>query len=138
MRTAILGTWHVHTNGYARAFAACPDCTIAAVWDGDAQRAEKFSKDFGCPCYTDINELFEKEDFDSVIVCCATSEHPAVICKAVENKKDVFTEKVLAISVPEAERIAALVKETGVKFVISFPPSPGRLQIRLRIREASC
>jgi len=121
MKTAILGAWHVHTGGYAKAFAATPGCVIAAVWDSDRNRAEDLSKKFGCPWYTDIDALFSSEDFDSVIVCSATSEHPEVIKKAVSAGKHVFTEKVLTVSPDDAETIAGLVKKNGVKFVISFP-----------------
>ena len=38
MKTAILGTWHVHTEEYTRAILANPQAEAAVIWDSDIAR----------------------------------------------------------------------------------------------------
>jgi 1,5-anhydro-D-fructose reductase (1,5-anhydro-D-mannitol-forming) len=121
MKAAMLGTWHVHTEGYAKEFCSDPRCSLAAVWDPDRERAESFARKFSCVPYTDLSRLFAEGDFDSVIVCSATSEHVPLMVRAAEAGKNIFTEKVLAITSAGAEEICRAVKKSGVNFVISYP-----------------
>lgn len=121
MKAAVLGTWHVHTEGYAKEFSGAPGCRLTAVWDENREKAERFAEKFGCAAFTDLDRLFAEGDFDSVIVCSATSEHVPLMVRAAEAGKNIFTEKVLAVTAAGAEEICRAVKKNGVNFVISYP-----------------
>lgn len=121
MKAAIIGTWHVHTEEYARTFAEQEGCQLCAVWDPDQQKAAAFAEKFGVKAYSDLDELYRKEQFEAVIVCSATSAHVPLIVQAAEEGKHIFTEKVLAPTVEGAEKIRDAVIRNGVRFVISYP-----------------
>lgn len=121
MKAAMIGTWHVHTEGYAEEFNGDPRCRLTAVWDPQEDRAKSFAKKFGCKAFTDLDRLFAEGDFDSVIVCSATSEHVPLMVRAAEAGKNIFTEKVLAVTAAGAEQIRLAVEKSGVRFVISYP-----------------
>lgn len=121
MKAAMLGTWHVHTEGYAKEFCADSRCQLTAVWDPDAQKAESFAKQFGCQAYTDIDRLFAEADFEAVIVCAATTAHVELMVRAADAGKHIFTEKVLAVTTEGALQIRDAVLRNGVRFAISYP-----------------
>jgi predicted dehydrogenase len=47
--------------------------------------------------------------------------HPALLCKAAAAGKDIFTEKLLAVTATEAEKLADDIRKAGVIFTISLP-----------------
>ena len=119
MNAAMIGTWHVHTDGYAKDFCADPRCQLTAVWDADPEKANAFAEKYGCKAYTDLDTLYAEGDFDSVIICSATNKHASLLIQAAQQGKNIFTEKVLAITTKEAEEICDAVQKSGVKFVSS-------------------
>ena len=58
---------------------------------------------------------------DSVLVCTATNTHADVMVQLANAGMNIFTEKVLALTDEDCDRIAEAVERNGVKFVISLP-----------------
>ena len=118
-RIALFGAWHVHAEGYLKT-AIGEGAEIIGVYDADPARRAKIAAAYGVP-ELPSEEALLTSCADGAIVCTATSDHPRVIAALAGAGKDVFTEKVLAITDREAEETAAAVKRAGVSFVISFP-----------------
>ncbi|MBQ7638442.1 MAG: Gfo/Idh/MocA family oxidoreductase [Clostridia bacterium] len=118
---ALVGTWHVHFNGYAGEIARDPRCRITALWDPDENAGSEAAKKYGCDFVADYDALLMRPDVDAVMVCTSTDMHKDIIIKAAKAKKHIFTEKVLCFNVKDAEEVAGEVKKSGVKFLISFP-----------------
>ena len=133
MKTAIIGTWHVHTEEYTRALQENPKAEPVIVWDSDCARGKAFADKMGLPFTIDLDAVLADETIDSVMVCSATCDHPELLMKAANAGKHIFTEKVLTIGVEEAEAVAAAVKASGKVFTISFPH---RTQPTLRAAKA--
>lgn len=121
MKTAILGTWHVHTEEYTRAILANPQAEAAVIWDSDIARGKAFAEKLGVPFTDDLDGVLNDASIDSVVVCSATCDHPELLTKAANAGKNIFTEKVLTIGVEDAEKVAAAVKAAGKVFTISYP-----------------
>ena len=117
---AMLGKWHVHAPGYARELNTLPDCHITTVWDADAQQAAAWAEELGCQSAT-VEDILNDASIEGVVICNATNEHTPLILRACAAGKAVFTEKVLALTNEEAERIRAAVIENHTRFAISFP-----------------
>lgn len=117
MRVAIYGAWHVHAAEYTE--AAMKYGEVAGVYDPDSMRRKEFCEKYGLKEFETPEELLAS-DADGVIVCSATNTHAEDIIKIANAKKHIFTEKVLALTDEDCERIEAAVKENGVKFVISL------------------
>ena len=118
---ALVGTWHVHFNGYARSAANNENCRITALWDPDAAAGKAAAQTYGCDFEPDYNALLARPDVDAVMVCTSTDMHRDVIVKAANAGKHIFTEKVLCFTEADALEVADAVKKSGVKFTISFP-----------------
>ncbi len=121
IRLAILSFWHVHAKDYARQAAGHPDTEIAAVWDEDPGRGREAASQWGCPFEESLPALLARDDIDAVVVVTPTSRHRDVMISAAEAGKHIFTEKVLAPTLREANEILATVERAGVKLTVSLP-----------------
>jgi 1,5-anhydro-D-fructose reductase (1,5-anhydro-D-mannitol-forming) len=120
-RIAILSFWHVHAQDYASEAEAHPGTEITAVWDEDPERGSKEAGRRGIPFEGDLDELLAQGDLDGVVVTTPTTAHRAVLLKAAQASKHIFTEKVLTPSLREAEEIISEVERAGVTLVVSLP-----------------
>lgn len=121
MKVAVLGTWHVHTQEYTEAIINSGRSELVAVWEADPEKGKAFSEKYECRHTTDLDEILNDPSIDSVAVCTATNEHHDVMIRAAKAGKNIFTEKVLAFTVKEAEEMKAEIDKAGKKFTISFP-----------------
>ncbi len=121
LRVAVLSRWHVHADQYAREVAANDRAEVALAWDEQPDLGAEWAAKLGVPFEPDLGRLLVRDDIDAVTVTAPTDMHPDVMVRAAEAGKHIFTEKVLATTVADAERIAAAVATAGVAFCISFP-----------------
>ncbi len=121
IRVAMLSFWHVHAKDYARQAAAHPDTEIVAAWDADTQRGETEAARWNARFYADLHDLLAQPEIDAVIVDTPTNAHHDVMVPAARAGKHIFTEKVLALTLKEANEIVAAVQESSVKLVVSLP-----------------
>ncbi|PWU68001.1 Gfo/Idh/MocA family protein [Gracilibacillus dipsosauri] len=121
LNVALLSRWHVHADDYAQQAKANDGINISAVWDEDLERGKKWADELDVPFYEDLDELLSQSDIDGVIVDTPTNMHKDVIMKAAKNKKHIFTEKVLAITVSDYQEIVATIEEAGVVLMVSLP-----------------
>jgi len=121
LNIALVSTWHVHTQGYAAFVQQQPDAKLTCVWDDRPGEAEKVAEKFGIDVEPTLDSLLARKDVDAVLIDAPTSEHAEIMIKCAQAKKHIFTEKALALTVADCDRVAAAVRENGVKFAISFP-----------------
>lgn len=121
LKIAMISRWHVHANEYANEIGNTPDAEIVAVWDDDAERGKTWAKELNCAFYEDYDALLANSEIDGVAIVSSTNLHPELLIKAANAKKHIFTEKVLAFTKQDAERIRDAVVKNGVHFTISLP-----------------
>ncbi|CAM3823796.1 Gfo/Idh/MocA family protein [Isoptericola cucumis] len=121
LRIAVLSAWHVHAEEYGRAALDHPDTELVAVWDDDAERGRGLAARLGVEATTDLDALLAREDLDGVTVTAATSDHVEVIGKAIGAGKHVFTEKLLAPTVEECDKLVAAARDADVRLTVSLP-----------------
>ena len=117
MKTAIYGVWHVHAPDYTR--TAQKHGEVVGFYEPDDALAKAFGDLFGLPRFATPEELLAS-DAEGVIVCSATNTHANDMVKIARAGKHIFTEKVLALTDEDCERVAEAVRESGVTFTISL------------------
>lgn len=117
MKTAIIGVWHVHVDSYGETAKKYGE--VLGAWDPDAELLKDFCRRTGIAAFASFEQLLSSEA-EGVIVCAATNIHADLMVAAAEAGKAIFTEKVLALTEEECDRIEAAVKKAGVPFVISL------------------
>ncbi|MGW7683194.1 Gfo/Idh/MocA family protein [Kribbella sp. NPDC054772] len=121
LKIATLSFWHVHAGDYSRQAQAHPGTDLVAVWDDDAERGKAGAEKFGVEYTDDLDALLARDDLDGVVITTPTDVHRDIMVKAAQAGKHIFTEKVLAPTVAEAEEIVAATDAAGVKLIVSLP-----------------
>lgn len=101
---------------------------VRAVVDVDSAAAEAQAKEFGAPFWgTDYKEAIARPDVDVVFVCVPSCCHAEVAVEAAKNKKHIFSEKPLALTLEDGERMVKAARDAGVILAIDlqqrFQPS---------------
>ncbi len=117
----MLSFWHVHAPGYAKEVQSHPNAKVTVVWDEDPQRGKSWAERLGVPFEPDLHKAVSRDDVDGVVVDAPTNMHADVIIAALEAGKHVFTEKVVAPTVLEVDRIGRAASLAKTQFVVSFP-----------------
>lgn len=121
IRVAMLSFWHVHARDYAKQINEHPDTAVVAVWDENLERGRKEAEERGVRLYESLDELLAQDDIDAVVVDTPSDLHRDVMVKAAHAGKHIFTEKVLALTLREANEIVSAVEKAGVKLTVSLP-----------------
>lgn len=121
LKVAMLSYWHVHAPDYTRQVQARSDCRIVAVWDELPERGRREAEKLGVPFRESLQEVLNDPGVDAVVVDTPTSLHADVMVAAAQAGKHIYTEKVLAITTEEADRIIEAVRRSGKSFMISLP-----------------
>lgn len=124
-KVAICGVWHVHAADYTK--SALEHAEVVGVWDENEERKTAFCQRFGLTSFDSFQDLLTSEA-EGIIVCTATDAHADLMVQIADSGKDIFTEKVLALTEADCDRIATAVDKNHVSFVISlvqkYKPAP--------------
>jgi predicted dehydrogenase len=120
IRIAIIGTGGM-AHAHAGNFSKIKGVQLAACCDINAERAAAFAQKWNIPRhYTDYNALLDNEKIDGVSNVTTDKMHTPVALAVLARKLHILSEKPLAASLPEAERMAAAAKKAGVVNMVNF------------------
>ena len=93
---------------------------LEAVCDIDENRAKRFSQEYGCNLYTDIDSLLQQEmEIDVVVICSPNGLHAEHVIKSLHAGTHVLCEKPMAIRSKDCrEMIQAAEKMNKHLFII--------------------
>lgn len=121
LNIAMISRWHVHADQYAEEIRKTPGVKIAAVWDNDVSRGKQWAKELECDFYESYDALLENPEIHGVAVVSSTNLHTELLVKAANAGKHIYTEKVLAFTKSDAEKIREAVVKNKIHFTISLP-----------------
>ncbi|KWX81146.1 oxidoreductase [Paenibacillus riograndensis] len=121
LRIGVLSLWHVHAWDYIKQVQEHEDTVIAAVWDEDPVRGQAAAGQLNVPFYASLADLLAEDDIDGVIVDAPTRMHTEVLTAAAKAGKHIFTEKVIAATLKEANAILSEVSKQGITLTVSLP-----------------
>ena len=123
------GLGKVHYENVAAVAKQVTDIKLVALCDVDKEAFYKQTEtnisssaakyDFSdCHLYHDAKEMFDKEELDFVITAVPTPMHELVAVMAMEKGIHVFSEKPMARTAEQAERMIEAAKKYHVKLMI--------------------
>ena len=85
----------------------------------------------------DPDEVIVRPDVDAVLICTPTSSHADLIEKAITNKKNIFCEKPMDLSLDRTAALSEMAEEAGVKLMLGFNRrfDPDFMEARKSVRE---
>lgn len=119
LRAALVGCGRISVC-YEEAFCKLSKYVeLAYAVDTDVEKCRAFAAKFHCSYTTDFNEILDKK-IDVVHLCLPHYLHPVMAIKAMEAGIHVLTEKPIAITLQDADRMLECQKRTGVKLGVIF------------------
>jgi predicted dehydrogenase len=115
-----LGRWaRVLANGAQRGDVV----ELHSCFSRDEERRTKFAEEYGIgKTAASYDELLADPEVEGVIITTPNDTHLDVIRQALEAGKAVYTDKPIAHTLEDANRIAATVSQTGQVFSVGHSP----------------
>lgn len=134
LRIGILGFAHPHIHAYCERWRKEPalGVRLSAGWDHDAARAADVCRRWDLPQAASAEALLARPDVDAVVIAAETSRHAELVELAAAAGKAVVLQKPMALTLAEADRIAAAVDRHRVPFTLAWQMrvDPHNLQIK--------
>lgn len=120
IRLAIVGTGGM-ANGHAETFRKMKGCRLVAVCDISEERVKAFAaKHKAAAWYTDFGKLLREQKIDAVSVVASDAAHKPLALKSIAAGKHVLCEKPLAVTYPDAKKMADAASKAGVINMVNF------------------
>jgi predicted dehydrogenase len=114
VRIGIVGSRFV-ASLHAEALQQVPGAEIVAAASPDPEHVWDFHKKFDIPhAFGDYKDMIASDLIDAVTLACPNDLHCEAALVAAANKKHVFVDKPLALSLDECDQMIQACKEAGV------------------------
>ncbi|MFT5197145.1 MAG: putative dehydrogenase [Cellvibrionaceae bacterium] len=121
IKIGMIGTSWWADSMYLPALTNHPNCEVVATSGRNRERAEAFAELWNIPkAYTDYNQMMDEEELDAVVIATGNDSHHPITMVALAKGLHVLCEKPLAMDVAQAEEMAQLAVEKGVKTCVPF------------------
>jgi len=121
LRTAVIGLGRIGWQFHLPQIAKHAGFDLVAVVDPLADRRREAQASYATNAYADCDALFAAESLDFVVIASPTNFHADQAIAAFAQGCDVFCDKPMAPTLPEAERMAAAARAAGRKLMIYQP-----------------
>ena len=118
IQIGILGCGNIGRGRHIPEYAANPDCTLRGYFNLTRSKAEEMAARWGGKVYDSADELLADPLIDAVSVCTANDVHAEYAIRAMKAGKHVLCEKPMATTLPLAEEMVRVSKETGKLLMI--------------------
>ncbi len=115
LKVALVGVGNI-SGAHIPAWEKLEDCELVALCDIRPEQMEKYSEK---RCYTDFDEMLEKEEIDILDICLPTYLHADFSIKAMEKGIDVLCEKPVSLDFDDVKRVYGTAQKCGRKFMVA-------------------
>ncbi|MHC4741135.1 MAG: Gfo/Idh/MocA family protein [Planctomycetota bacterium] len=109
---ALIGSGYI-AHYHARGLREVPEVELRGLCSLDGEGAEQFAEEYDIEEVTErIDGLAAREDIHAAIICTPNKFHAPYAIEFMNNGKDVFVEKPMAVSVAEGAEMAECARRT--------------------------
>ena len=120
IKIGIIGAGQI-ANMHMRRYEKIDGVEIVAVADIIKAKAEKAAFEYGIPnVYDDTREMLKRDVIEAVDVCVHNNKHMPLTVAALEAGKDVYCEKPMAGSYPDAKVMLEVAEKIGRKLHVQL------------------
>jgi len=117
---ALVGAGNMGARHLA-AIAQVPWFRLRVVCDANADLARSRATEFGAPHWTsDYREAVRRDDVSVVYICTPAALHADVAVEAARSGKHVFTEKPLALTIEDGQKMISAARAANTRLAIGF------------------
>lgn len=138
-RIGILGFAHSHVGTYCAEWRKLGDVALVAGWDHDARRATTARDQFKLELEDSPAALLARQDVAAVVIGAETSRHADLVEQAAAAGKAIVLQKPISLTLRDADRIVAAVKNAGSRFTLAWQMrvDPQNLRMKELVRSGS-
>ena len=118
MRFAVIGI-NGQGRAHLRALQETPEAELVAVCDVNESAAQARGEEYGVRSFVSYEELLKRDDVDAVTLALPHFLHSSVALAALQAGKHVVTEKPMAMTVGECDRMIAAAQKAGRQLTVS-------------------
>jgi predicted dehydrogenase len=123
IRLAIIGLAHDHVRGFLPALAGRPEVQLVGLVEPDKKLAEEIAEKFHLDprlFFPTLAALRATTKVDAVATFTSTFDHRRVVEECAPLGIHVMMEKPMAVSLADAEAMAAAAKKGGIEVVVNY------------------
>jgi len=113
IRAGVIGLgragWNIHVNTMRNR----EDFQVVAIADPNKERQQQAKEELGAEAFDDISSLLKSSDAELIVVATASSDHANHSIEALKAGRHVLTEKPMATSLADADRMLAAAEKSG-------------------------
>ena len=111
IRAAVIGLGRAGWNIHVRTMQEHEDFDVVAVADPDPDRQRQAQKEAGVQPFNDLDSLLKGCDAEFIVVATASVDHANHSIAALEAGRHVLTEKPMATTLEDADRMLAVAED---------------------------
>ncbi|MDR1192454.1 MAG: Gfo/Idh/MocA family oxidoreductase [Verrucomicrobiales bacterium] len=116
---ALVGCGRVSENHLKTLTSPAMPTRLVAVADCDAARARAKGEKYGVPHYADYHEMLARHPETQVInIAAPTGYHAGLVCDLARHGKHLVTEKPMALTVGDCDRMLAVCRARGCRLFV--------------------
>jgi predicted dehydrogenase len=105
---------------HAKCLGFVPGSKLVAVMDVVEAKAKALGEKYGVPWFTCRDQMLKETNPDIIHICTPSGNHHEIALWAAKNKKHVFCEKPMDITLEAMDLIDAAFKKSGTKYCGCF------------------
>ena len=138
LRVGVAGLSHDHVWHELGCWKALPDAALVAAGEARPEPRERFTRDFpDLPIYADWREMLHAEgaNLDIVQIAAPNNQHADITEACAKLGLHVITEKPMAATVEQANRMVAACEAANVRLFVNWPTQwqPAHQEMERRI-----
>lgn len=118
LNIAIIGCGSITRQRHAPEAAKNPRVVIKGFFDRTPERAQELVNQYGGQAYHSVDSIFKNQDVDAVIICTSNDTHASLTIKALQNHKDVMSEKPMGTNLEECLAMVQAAKDNHQRLLI--------------------
>ncbi len=133
-RVAVVGVGAMGKN-HVRVYQEMPEVDLVAIVDQNRALAEKVSRIYKVPVYTDYQTMVEREKPQAVSIAVPTRAHFKVVNDLLMAGVHVLVEKPISATLDEARELVATAKNEGLVLMVGHIErfNPAVIELKRRI-----
>jgi predicted dehydrogenase len=120
---------------HAGAYASCPETSLVAICDSDANKVEHCGQRWNVPArYRDSKQMLAEQRLDIVSICTPDETHYDLICAAIATPgvRAVLAEKPLSLELDQTRQVVGLANARGIVLAVNYSRRYAPSHIRLK------
>lgn len=120
LTASIIGLGSINMTDHLPALLDSEYVVLDSVCDTDQEKVEQYAKEYSVEGFDSVDDLIAKRRPDFALIALPHNEYEPIVDKLAHANIHILKEKPFATNLEEAIRIDSIVRETGIKMLVTL------------------